>query len=373
MTKINSLLSKIETLAARTPTDPVEIDNIIDLMVEIIRRHFDAYLVDIMWESAQGCNTELVLIATHETEPNGYTSRSVYNKTRKPNSLTGYAYENDREVWIVDSEGLMREKVYENEWMQNSSPVPENTIYEYNTESIICTEICHPLRVTVHEKKTRAAGVLNIELREPIYPSKMAMDFTSAVASVIEQLLNRKHAAQNADQYARAAVKEISILRTTMGAHYAGFIPKCFVAMNFSTPFALEIRQWLDEVLVLRGIQCLWPDTNDDITDAIWSNIKAAHFGIVISTTFNRNVMLEWGYMMGCEKPIIRLHHPSGDKEQSPFDVNNIKCWKLSNPGGSFNKDSVIKVLNEAIDQLMKDNKEIAALVGLKKRKRGKA
>src|SRR6185295_12089694 len=59
---IEELLSKIEAFAARTPTVSEDIDEILDHIVYITKRQFDAALVDIMWESKQGHRTELQLV-----------------------------------------------------------------------------------------------------------------------------------------------------------------------------------------------------------------------------------------------------------------------------------------------------------------------
>src|SRR5262249_45227326 len=151
------------------------------------------YLVDIMWETGQGHRTELKAVQMAESERHGYKSRPIYRKSNDigvPDSLTGWCYEHDQPVWIVDRKGLSRKSSYVNLWHQEAKPVPADTIFEYN-QAKICTEICFPLRTSVDTEWSRAAGVLNIEIRQFVYPSAFGKRFVHEAASVIEQLQNQ--------------------------------------------------------------------------------------------------------------------------------------------------------------------------------------
>jgi hypothetical protein len=277
--------------------------------------------------------------------------------------LTGWSYENDQAVWIVDPKGLRRHKEYENQWSATARRIPRGTIYEYNKRAKICTEICHPLRSYGHNGSRRAAGVLNIELSEPIYPSAIARRFISKFSKVIEQLQNRRLASQTSEGYAREAIQQLTELKATLADDEPGFRPKAFVAMPMSTPSAKKMGQWVEEGLRSRGIHCAWPTGNGDITEAIWKNIRTAHLGVVISTGFNPNVMYEWGYLLACKKPIIRLHSKESADEKDPFDVASGRRRVLNALGEEVTKESVLRNLNTAIDELHHDNSELAELL----------
>jgi hypothetical protein len=363
---LHQLLSRVSSFAARTPSDADEILEVLQLLIDIVQQQFEAYLVDVVWETGQGRRTELKVVKMRERESHGYNSRPIYaggDKGGPPNSLTAWCYERAEPIWIVDPKGLKRKLEYRNLWSGHASTIPPNTIYEYNQSEKIRTEICYPLSTSVDPDWRRAAGVLNIELCDLVYPTAFGRQFVQDASSVIQQLQHRSLSFRNASSYSKDALEKFRDLKAKIIKDEPGFVPSAFVALPMSTPGAKNMRKWIESTLKLRGIKCTWPETAAEITDRIWENIRTSHFGIVVSTGFNKNVLLEWGFLLGCRKPVIRLHSIHGDGEKDPFDVATVQKWMLNSPGEEVTEASVVEVLNNALDVLIRTNKELREVI----------
>ena len=360
------IFSRVEALAAKLPASASEIDELLGVVIEVLKRRFDAYLIDIMWEHKQGARTELRAVKMFETEKHGYESRPIYETGKNlgaPDSLTGWCYEHNDGIWIVDEDGLARDKQHINLWGTRATDViPADTIYEYNQKRMH-TEICYPLRIYMNNAEwNRAAGVLNIEIPHAIYPSGTGREYVIKAASVIEQLQNRRLAAETANRFARQAMQQLLTHHASLSDE-PGLVPTAFVARPMRTPGADNLVAWIEACLRERGIRCLLGQANDTITEEIFKDIRSSHFGVVVSTGYNRNVLFEWGYLRGAGKPIIRLHATQGDSENDFFDVQSEKRWPLCAEGKQITKEGVASQLGQALDLMMKQKDELGELL----------
>ena len=342
------LLLKLNALAARTPSDSDEIKEMLDYVMRILEHQFNAYLVDIMWEDKQAKDVELRALAMRESERRGYTSRRVFTSRETPDSLTGWCYVNNRGVWITDPHGLSKDKAYENRFEpRDGTVIPEGTIYEYN-ENRMRTEICVPLEVTMEERGwTRTAGVLNIESQEVIPPTTHARDVARLCANVVEQLCNRNLQLRPAKEWWKRELNELRAL----GASFEEptVVLSAFVVRPFQETTVYDgVRQALRN----RGIRELTIATTDQITSELWKCIRASHFGVVVSTGYNPNVLLEWGYLLGCKRPVIQLHQPATKDESAPFDVAGTMRYEYAQAGETPSAQEVCRQTEHGIDAI---------------------
>jgi predicted nucleotide-binding protein len=321
-----------------------------------------------MWEHKQGKAVELLALKMHETEKHQYTSRRVYlSDNGLPDSLTGWCYINGEDVWIVDEEGISRDKEYDN-LVDNSSTmasrIPQGTVFEYNREKIR-TEICVPLRINIHGTTSRTAGVLNIEARRLLMPSNQARSFAQRAANTIEQLQNWRIALKAAEEWHKSEMHDLRDLMLSYKKREKespNLYLSAFVVRSFGHVAADKIYTYVKQELEAQKIIINEVATANEISMAIWREIDSSHFGVVISTSYNRNVLLEWGYLLGSSKPVIVLHQPTGDREQPPFDVSGTMFFEYAGAGADPAEDTVRGKLRDGIKAMLKSHDELRAL-----------
>jgi len=358
-----TLRARLESLAARTP-DSDDIDRVLDHAIAILKQQFTAYTIDIMWESGQGRHTHLVAIKIDESfEQHGYDSRALYHpESHSPSSLTGWCYENDRSVWLIDKDGLRSDKAYRN--LLRNDIVPANTIYAYNKARPICTEVCWPLRIEVKKGVYKAAGVLNIESTQIVNPTEEAQGLVRAAARVIAQLITRRITAESARKRTAEAIEEMGRLAANLNGE-STLHPMAFLALPMGIPGARDIVTWVRETLLARGngIHLVSADeTTGRIVGSLYSAVRRSNFAIVISTDYNPSVMWEWGFIAGNGRPIVRLHQEQGGVEKPPFDIADVRAWSYAAPGEAVDKAKFVRVLNDSLDALEKQDSGLASL-----------
>ena len=361
------LLSKLVAFAARTPSSKEHIDEILQYIMKFLRHQFEAYLIDIMWEDKQAKEVELRALAMLETENNGYNSRRVYlNRESVPDSLMGWCYVYSKPIWIIDEDKLSKDKSYLNQYDESGiEEIPEGTLFEYNRRAMK-TEICVPLQSKISEGWKRTAGVLNIESPEMILPTNRARELLYTSARVIEQLHNRMLVLKSAEECSRREMEAIrkigSSFEREMNRH-PNLRLCAFVVRAFGAPVAQDIYKWIKQELRERCIQVVEIQTNDRLVPEMWTSIQSCHFGVVVSTGFNRNVMLEWGYLLGCGKPVIRLHQVQGDKETDPFDVSGTKRFEYADRGENPSEKGVREAGAKGINAMVRSRTDIRELL----------
>jgi hypothetical protein len=362
--KSTPLLEKLESLSARTPASRKEIKELFESVTELLRHHFNAYCIDIVWEVKQAEEVELRVVHMYETETYAFDERPrpVYQKRGEPpSSMTALCYAHGEEIWIVDQEGLSTQKPFKNIYpkrdkqAENVKEIPKGIYYEYNQLEKIKTEICIPLKSKMESDWTRTAGVLNIESTEMIFPTPHAIALANSTARIIEQLQIRKLAIESADEWAGHEMKEMRGILNSFGS-IKDSLPtlqlSVFVARPFGTSSADNIYGWTKKYFESNKIRVLEIDTPGDLQLGIWKAIKSCHFGIVVSTGFNHNDLIEWGYLLGCGKPVIRLHQVEQQSESEPFDIEGTRRFEYAQRGEAPTEDGVCKALQQAMDAM---------------------
>jgi hypothetical protein len=358
----SSIFAKLEALAAKTPGLD-DIDDMLKFVIDVLRAQFDAYLIDIVWEDRQGQSTVLKAVKMFESEKNQFRGRPLYNERKtpgKPDSLMGWCYEHNTPVWIVDPKGLRSKNQYKNWWVEryehaDDSDIPANTIFKYN-KKMMRTEICYPLRMYIDPRwQSRAAGVLNIEILTEAYPTGTNMDAIRKAATVIEQLQCRRLAFQTADIFSKGALNELRAVREAIQRDREPSLIDlaAFIARPMSQDGAGDLERWIEDELRKLQIKCFKGSGPDRIIDHIHGQMRAAHFGIVVSMDYNPNVMYEWGYMAAAGKPIIRLHSKMPPHQTQPFNIAGVKWHAITEaPGEVPTKELVGLRLREAVADL---------------------
>jgi hypothetical protein len=352
----------LESLAARTP-DSDDIDRVLDYAVAILKQQFSAYTIDIMWEAGQGRHAHLVALKVDETERHGYDRRPVYRTdSNAPSSLTSWCYENDHPVWLIDHDGLRSDKQYRN-LLRPGETIAPDTIFAYNKE-VIRTEVCWPLQIEVKREVPKTAGVLNIESTHSINPTKEARGLVVAAARVIAQLITRRITAESARRGTAEAIKEMEKLMVNLHVEPT-LHPAAFLALPMSMPGATQIAGWIRQVLQSRGngIRLVSADnTVGRVTTTLDADVRRSNFAVVVSTTYNPNVMWEWGVVTGHGRPVVRLHQVHSADEKQPFDVADARAYYYAHPSEQLDEGKFKAVLNEALDVLETERTDLAAL-----------
>jgi hypothetical protein len=327
---------------------------------------FDAYLVDFVWEKDQGKNVQLSPVKMLETEKHGYNTRPVYIKNGdQPDSLTAWCYLHGTPVWICDDERLSRKNEYANLFTDNQSEqIPANTIYEYNKRDIK-TEICIPLHNTQDKNWKRAAGVLNIECTHKLMPSGRAREVLWDTGNMLEFLHNRQMTLEPANDWAKDEYDRIRQLsdESHLTLH-PRLKPSAFIAYPWGEQGAQEIVKWVTEYLKKCGVSVLAEAASTEQKRlTVLKQLRASNFGVVVTTGFNKNVLFEFGFLIGARKPIIRLHQDQGARETDHFNLEDFHQFSYAKTGENATRDGVHSALKEGMKALMDSNEEMRDLL----------
>jgi hypothetical protein len=121
-----------------------------------------------------------------------------------------------------------------------------------------------------------------------------------------------------------------------------------FIARSFDKAFD-QIEHTITAVLQNEGVRAKayqHPPGGGLIMDELLKQIRSSHFGIVDISELNLNVLIEFGVMLGTEKPILILRR-EGSAPKLPFELGNYQCHEYRVEGSSVlvrNTTSVVPI-----------------------------
>ncbi|HXC57507.1 MAG TPA: hypothetical protein VNU97_19565 [Rhizomicrobium sp.] len=326
-----SLFTIMHMLAARMPNDRGTISDLGDIVWDLIRANLDTFLLDLMWENQEPA-TELTVVKTSEGEAHNFKAIEVnYPGRKRPAepSLIRWVYEHDKPVWIVDKDGISPKKDYTNSWSHGKGTeiIPSKTIMRYVEHKPMRTEICYPLRVARRGGGLRAAGVLNIELEDVFHPSDVAIRYIENASAILNYLQCLLHGIDMSHAYTEIALNELRALAPAFELE-PGPIPTAFISRPMSHTDSERLTGMIERALRKRGVRYLKGPKAGNIGAGIIEQIRASHFGVVVSTGYLPNVIMEWGALAGAGKPVIEFHGRHEGEPAPPAVVppNDLRC-----------------------------------------------
>ncbi len=361
----HSFLSTLEALSAELPFDENAMRVVFDDLVRVMQVQFNAYMVDILWESGQGIGAHLRPVAVHDVENPDYSGHSVYRNGRAQ-SLTGLCFDKGTPIWITDQNGLGTKSEYHNSVDSELSLLASDAFWKYNQNATIRTEVCWPIHVGERDF-SRTAGVLNLEMTARMLPNPRAIQLLRQVETIVSRMQTRIAHHESLLRLASHAVSTylVPLARNALSKIEPSVRLTAFVAYPMTDRESCQIVGHVHDWLRSRRIHFEEPMdvAAERIDQSVFDCIRRAHFGIAITSGFNRNVVLELGFMFGANKKAIRLHSSRGDSEQDPFDLLTFKTYEIPYRGETIDKSTLKKRLASGLRAIAKEDSTINALL----------
>jgi hypothetical protein len=345
-------LNVLKALLAKMPGNEGAINELRNHTFKVVKADLETFLLDLMWEDKQPA-TELVVAKTSEgVHLNFQGADLAYSGRQQPAkpSLIRWVYENNKPVWITDPDGISPGKDYLNSWAHGTGTeivIPKGTIWQYvPPKTPMKTEICYPLRVPAGEHGHRCAGVLNIELEHLFASSDRGMRYVDTASGILNSLMCLQH---GIDISAGSTDAVLSDLRDMIGATPTDLspIPKAFISRPMSQPDSDRLTGYIERALNRFGVRCFRGVEAGPINAEVMQQIRASHFGVVVSTGYIENVLLEWGALAGTGKPVIEFSGvlAAGRQRPSMLPSDEVRFELGSKYNYNFIENSIRKAL----------------------------